>query len=279
MTQPLISIVTPSFNQAAYLPECLHSVASQRDARFEHVIFDGGSTDESAAILQRFGSAAGQQHVRWTSEKDNGQSDALNKGFRAARGEIIGWLNSDDRYRAGCFRAVAAAFAKHPKVDILYGDYTWMNAEGETIQLRRETSFSRFVLMYHRVLYIPTTALFFRRRIFEEGNFLDERLHYAMDFEFLLRLSMLGYRFVHLPRILADFRFHPTSKTSHFAARQREEQDRAMYRYSPLLRSCSGKWISRPLAQTLRVAAGIRRYAEKTVRGYYFSQFSPKPNS
>ena len=144
----------------------------------------------------------------WLTEPDSGQSEALNKGFRQAKGEIIGWLNSDDRYRAGCFEQIVQAFADNPDADILYGDYLLVDEAGKTVKIRREIEFSAFILLYHRVLYIPTTATFFRRRVFEEKNWLDESLHYAMDLEFFIRLAARGYRFRHIPEILADFRVH-----------------------------------------------------------------------
>ncbi len=115
-----------------------------------------------------------------------------NKGFQRAKGEIIGWLNSDDRYRPDCFEHVVRAFEENPDVDIVYGDYLMVDAAGKVLKIRREIEFSAFVLLYHRVLYIPTTATFFRRRVFDEGNWLDETLQYAMDLEFFIRLSDLG---------------------------------------------------------------------------------------
>src|SRR6185437_12218473 len=101
-----ISVVTPSFNQAAFIEEALWSVKNQGYPWVEHLVMDGGSTDETVSILKRYSSQTGWEHLKWVSEPDNGQSDALNKGFRVATGDIIGWLNSDDRYRTGCFQAI-----------------------------------------------------------------------------------------------------------------------------------------------------------------------------
>jgi glycosyltransferase involved in cell wall biosynthesis len=273
MTRPLISIVTPSFNQAAYLRECLHSVATQEAGLVEHLVVDGGSSDDTVSVLQSFDGKPEYAHLQWTSERDRGQSDALNKGFRAASGEIIGWLNSDDRYRAGCFRAALQAFRDHPEVDVIYGDYAWIDERGNVLQLRREISFSAFVLLYHRVLYIPTTAMFFRRRILEGGHLLDDSLHYAMDFEFFVRLHANGYRFLHIPVFLGDFRFQPGSKTSLHPERQLAEQKNVMRRYSPLLRHQQQGALSQGLTGVLRAAAAVRRYGEKALRGYYLTQF------
>ncbi len=272
MTRPLISIVTPSFNQGAYLSEALESVTSQGRTDVEHIVMDGGSTDRSQAILAAAANG-GNSDLQWVSERDNGQSHALNKGLRIARGEIIGWLNSDDRYRPGCFDAVVSAFQKYPDVDIIYGDYTLVDQAGSMLQLRREIEFNRFVLMYHRVLYIPTASTFFRRRVIDDGHLLNETLHYAMDYEFFLRLSLQGYRYRHVPRCFADFRIHPEGKSSRASHFQLQEQDAVIESYAPALNRCASPRTRRHLFRALRLAAGLRRYSEKLLRGYYFDRF------
>jgi glycosyltransferase involved in cell wall biosynthesis len=266
------TVVTPSLNQGAYLDEALRSVGVQRPAALEHLVIDGGSRDGSLGILRRH-AASGRTQLRWVSEPDRGQSHALNKGFLQARGEIVGWLNSDDRYLPGCFAAIARAFAAYPEADVIYGDYNWIDERGRVFRIRREIEFSYFVLLYHRVLYIPTTATFFRRRIFEEGNLLDERLHFAMDYEFFLRLSSRGYGFRHIPVVLADFRFHRTSKSCSMPEKQLQEQEEVMRRYSPIVRA-QGSPLSRGIVSAvLRSTAAALRYSEKMVRGYYFDRF------
>src|SRR5215467_1765166 len=122
---PKISIVTPSFNHDGFIEEALLSVKKQNYPNLEHIVVDGGSTDGTLEILQRYGSQPGWGHLRWTSEPDHGQSDALNKGFRLAQGDIVGWLNSDDRYRVGCLQKIVQAFSTHSQADVIYGDYTW----------------------------------------------------------------------------------------------------------------------------------------------------------
>src|SRR5438552_10816229 len=111
--QPTISIVTPSFNQAQFVEECLQSVKSQSYGCVEHIVTDGVSTDGTVEIIKRYSQEPSSGYLRWASEPDHGQSDALNKGFRMATGDFVGWLNSDDRYRPGCFRAVVDAFEKN----------------------------------------------------------------------------------------------------------------------------------------------------------------------
>ncbi|HEX8892830.1 MAG TPA: glycosyltransferase family 2 protein [Terriglobales bacterium] len=270
---PSISIVTPSLNQGAFLSEALHSVREQKYDELEHLVIDGGSDDNTTKILCQCTDEARWKHLRWTSEPDHGQSHALNKGFAKASGDIIGWLNSDDRYRPGCLNYVSRIFQERPDIDVVYGDYTWIDENGRTIQRRREIEFSYFILLYHRVLYIPTTAAFFRRRVIDEGNWLDQSLQYAMDFEFFVRLASRGYRFLHVPATLGDFRFQQASKTCRSPHKQLEEVNRLINSKSPVLRRLESPAVRVAVLALLRSCAAAMRYSEKFVRGYYFDQF------
>jgi GT2 family glycosyltransferase len=267
MTLPSISIVTASLNQGSFLGEALKSVGSQGYPACEHLVLDGGSSDDTVGLLKAF--AATSPALWWRSGPDGGQSAALNEGFRRASGDIIGWLNADDRYRAGCFEAVAEAFAAHPEVDVLYGDYTFIDPVGNHIGLRREIEFSRFILRYHKVLYIPTAAAFFRRRVFEEGYFLSDSLHYAMDLEFFLRLDAAGYRFFHLAKVLADFRIHPAAKSTQFIDRQRAEHRQVVLQTTPLSRRFRSMRARNAAANALQIPAAVLRRLEKLLRGLY----------
>jgi glycosyltransferase involved in cell wall biosynthesis len=269
---PLISIVTPSFNQARFIDEMLTSVQSQGYSNYEHIIIDGMSADGTIEILHNRFANNDRTNVFWLSELDSGQSEALNKGFHLAKGEIIGWLNSDDRYQPNCFEHVTRAFRDHPEIDILYGDYCLINESGEILKVRREIEFNAFILRYHRVLYIPTTATFFRRRIFDENNWLDEKLHYAMDLEFFIRLSERGYRFMHLSKVLADFRLQPTSKTCTSPDKQRAEHQHIIITASPLLYNLPSPHLEIIMLPFLQLLAGVKRYSEKLQRGYYWEQ-------
>lgn len=274
---PQISIVTPSYNQRTFIELALESVRSQNYASVEHVVVDGASTDGTAEYLRSLSGKAGWEHLRWISEPDQGQSDALNKGFKIASGDIIGWLNTDDVYRSGCFGVIISAFENNRAIDVLYGDTTWIDENSRIIQVRREIEFSRFVLAYHHVLYIPTTSTFFRRRIFDEGNWIDTRYRYAMDYEFFLRLANADYRFQHIPHVLADFRWHSESKSGSQSQKHLAEHDDIARMYSPLLRRMPA---GIPLALARKVArllAAGRRYSEKLLRGYYFEQYRSAP--
>ncbi len=265
---PKISIVTPSLNQEKFIEDCIRSVLEQSYPNFEHIIIDGGSTDGTLNILKRY------PHLIWVSESDRGQSDALNKGFRLASGDIIGWLNADDRYLPGCFQQVSSFMVEHPEVDILYGDYRFINEQGNVLQIRKELDFDIFMLKYLHILYIPTTASFFKRKIFDEGNFLNIEYHYAMDYEFFVRLALKGYKFVHINAILADFRWHETNKSSLAARKQRLEQEKALLELDPLLRRLK-RFSSLQMAfkMILRLWARGKRYLLKGIKGYYLTQW------
>lgn len=274
-----ISIVTPSFNQGCYLSEALESVRLQGHSDTEHLVLDGGSTDGTVPLLQCLSRQKCWSYLRWISGPDGGQSEALNRGFALAKGDIIGWLNSDDRYRPGCFEHVIKAFEENPEVDIFYGDYTIIDQDGTFLRVRREIGFNRFILLYHRVLYIPTPSTFFRRRVFQEGNSLERDLHYAMDYEFFLRLANAGYRFRHLPQVLADFRLHPASKSCTAERLQAEEKQRIMRAISPLNSLLRLPFLRELAFFALQTTASLLRWSEKALRGYYFSQsrlISPK---
>jgi glycosyltransferase involved in cell wall biosynthesis len=272
--KPLISVVTPSFNQGSFIGEAMESVRRQTSQICEHLVIDGMSTDGTVDLLRGQPQNTDRRFF-WISERDSGQSEALNKGFRRANGEIIGWLNSDDRYRVNCFDHVVQAFKDNPNVDIIYGDYVVVDEVGKMLKIRREIEFNAFVLLYHRILYIPTTATFFRRRIFEDGNWLDERLQYAMDLEFFIRLSRRGYRFKHIPQLLADFRMQPNSKTCRAPDRQRMEHREVVFAAAPIFRRLASPRSRNLTLPLLRSIACLFRYSEKLLRGYYWEKMRP----
>jgi glycosyltransferase involved in cell wall biosynthesis len=270
LSNPKISIVTPSYNQGDYIESAIQSVLSQGYSNLEHIILDNCSSDQTLEILQRY------DHLVWKSEPDRGQSDALNRGFQMASGEIMGWLNADDRYLPGCFRTVTDGFQQHLHSDVLYGDYRWINGQGDVLQSRREIDFDWFILKYLHVLYIPSTSTFFRRRVFDEGNFLDPSFKYSMDYEFFIRLAQKGYQFTHLPSYLADFRWHSNNKSTIGLDKQFAEMNAALLRHDgflnrvpvPLRASCR---------ETLKWVAQCKRYLLKGMKGYYFDQWQPRP--
>lgn len=202
--EPLVSVLTPSFNQAKWLEDNLRSVASQSYARIEHVVVDGGSFDGSVEVLEN-----ASERVRWVSEKDRGQSNALNKAFALSKGEIIGWLNSDDAYYDS--RAVETAvefFKRNPDADVAYGHAARVDADGRIVYFMYAPRFAYWRLKWGCFLIQP--AVFIRRRAIEK-QFVDESFHYAMDWELWLRLAQ-ACRFHRIDRVLAIDRTHPGRK-------------------------------------------------------------------
>ena len=208
MQLPLISIVTPSYNQARFLEETLRSVVAQGYPRTEHIVVDGGSTDGSVDIIKRY-----ESHLRsWVSEKDRGQSHAINKGLAQATGEILTWLNSDDTLLPGALNEVGAFFAGHPDVDLVYGDYLYTDADGRP--MRRRHVFDKISyesLLYHD--YLGQPAVFFRRSLLDKVGPIDESLHYCMDWDLFLRMWRVC-RPCHLPRVLATYRLDQAAKSN-----------------------------------------------------------------
>jgi len=271
---PKISIVTPSYNQARFLMETLRSVKEQGYAEIEHIVVDGASTDGSVQILKECSARPEWAHLRWLSEPDRGQSNALNKGFRMATGDLVGWLNSDDTYADGCLSKVVKAFDKWEEVDVLYGDCYWIDECGRILQVRREIDFSPFILFYNRICFIQSSAaLFIRRSIFDRGYFLDEDYHYSMDYEFYLRLAVEGYRFAHVRDILGSFRWHGSSKSSACPDKELSEWATAREKYAPALKRFRNRYSKSVALAVLQSTATVLRWGKKAIRGYYFTQF------
>jgi len=212
VTVPKLSIVTPSFNQAHFIEETLQSVSRQQYPSLEHIVVDGASTDGTAEILKRYSSMPGWAHLRWISEPDHGQSDAINKGFRMATGDIIGWLNSDDLYEPGSLATVTKAFEENPLVDFIYGDYLIIDETGKTLISKKEIAFD-WEIMLCGLNYIAQPNVFFRSRVFKKLGYLNDSLHYVMDYEFWLRAATHGFRFQHIPTAFAACRWHLSAKT------------------------------------------------------------------
>lgn len=203
-----ISVVTPSLNQSEFLEENILSVLGQNDPAFEHIVIDAASTDHTVEILKRY------PHLRWVSEPDSGQSAALNKGFRMADGDVIGWLNADDCYCPGTFERVRELF-RNEQTMVVYGDGREINQHGNVIGkiIPRRISAREFICYWRWKYSYCQPSFFFRRIALEQVGYLDESLHYVMDHDVFIRLILL-YPFVYVPQCFSSFRIHPESKTS-----------------------------------------------------------------
>ncbi len=210
---PLVSIVTPTFNQGATIRETIDSVASQTYPAVEHIVIDGGSTDETVEILRS------APRVRSISEKDRGQTHAINKGLRMARGEIVAYLNSDDLYLPHAVAAAVDALRSHPEVELVYGDGLVIDGDGATLWewLSRPEDWrlltGYFFLWNDFTNYIMQQATFWRRRLHDRVGWFDEDFHLTMDIEFWLRVGASGAGMLHLPVQLAKFRMAPGTKS------------------------------------------------------------------
>jgi len=204
MEQVDFTIVTPSYNYSDYIRECLDSVRDQEGVTFEHLVYDAGSTDGTLDIIREY------DHVELTVEPDKGMSDAINKGFKSAKGKWVMWLNTDDYFLPGALAEVKSFAENKHDADVIYGCWNFIGKEGD--YQRAMNVFPIQKTMISQFCYIASTSTFFRREtVMDEGYLLNERFKYVMDGEYYNRLIKLGKKFVYLPRLLADFRSHDAS--------------------------------------------------------------------
>jgi len=267
---PTISIVTPSFGQGHFLERTLYSVINQKYPALEYVVQDGGSTDDTVEVLRRFEGSL----TRWTSEPDDGQADAINRGFAHTSGEIMAYLNSDDLLLPGALAYVARYFAAHPEVDVVYGNRVIIDEHDGQIGVQ--------VLPRHddeelTVLdFVPQETLFWRRTAWEAaGGQIDPSLRFALDWDLLLRLRSSGAKMVRVPRFLGAFRVHEEQKTATWfdqclieceALRQRVHgraisHDEAVARAAPYMR----RHVPHHLWHRLKVRLPLRRQPVRTL--------------
>jgi glycosyltransferase involved in cell wall biosynthesis len=205
--EPLVSIITPSFNQASFLEETIQSVLAQEYRNIEYIIVDGGSTDGSLEIIQRYA----DRLAGWVSEPDRGQTDAINKGFALAKGEFLAWINSDDTYLPQAVSEASAYLQTHPEVGMVYGDANLIDETGQVIGKfpARQTDYKRLRQGY---VHIPQQASFFRSSLWRQVGPLDPSFYFAMDYDLWVRLARFAPLHYH-PRLWANFRLHGAGKS------------------------------------------------------------------
>lgn len=216
---PKITVVVPSYNQGGFLERTLRSVLDQEYPNLELIVMDGGSTDNSIQVIKKYA----DRITYWVSEKDNGQTDALARGFAKSTGDIQCWLNSDDLHEPGVLRKVAAYFEDHPEVDAVFGSTIWIDADDQPLRIHHEMPFVRFVWL-HTYNYIPGMSMFWRRQVYERAGGLDPAFNLAMDADLWSRISRVG-RIGHVRDIWSRMRFYPDQKNRTLRdASDREDQ-------------------------------------------------------
>jgi len=203
---PQVSIITPSYNQAQFIEETIRSVLLQNYPALEYIIIDGGSTDGTIDVLRHY-----EGWLRWVSKPDRGQTDAINKGLLMATGDILAYLNSDDMYLPGGIRAIANYFRSHPEIGLVYGECRVIDEQGRELGYLPGHPFN-LRRTIERAEFLPQQATFWRREAMEKVGLFDDTLHYAMDYEYFLRVAQ-SFPVAYLPQPVACFRMQRTSKT------------------------------------------------------------------
>lgn len=218
-----VSFVIPTRNQARFIRRCLDGCLAQKLEDFEIIVSDGLSTDGTQDVLASYG-----DRISWTSERDSGQAEAVNKGVARATGEVVAWINSDDYYPdAGCLQAVISEFERDPETDVVYGDAFVVTGDGAPIRPYRNRTFSSARDVIVAPIGPSQPATFFRRRLFMEVGGLRTDLHYALDYELWIRMFARARRIRRVPRVLACVTFHPDAKSTYAMLPQIREATRA----------------------------------------------------
>jgi len=224
--KPLVSIITPSYNQGKFIRQTIESVFMQDYENVEYIVVDGGSKDDTLSILKEY-----EGKLTYISERDNGQSDAINKGFRMAKGEIVAWLNSDDTYEPGCISRAVEEFARNDKIGLVYGDGYITDAEDRKIKVFEYTQEFDLWKLVNYWDYIMQPATFFRASYLKEVGYLDVELQYCMDWDLWIKLASVS-EVKYINEILACSREYGDTKTSTGGEERLKEIIRLLQKYS-----------------------------------------------
>jgi GT2 family glycosyltransferase len=201
----LVSIVTPSYNQVPFLEQTMRSVLEQDYPSLEYIVVDGASSDGSVEIIRKYS----DRLAWWVSEKDKGQGEAINKGLARAKGEIVGWINSDDYYLPNAVSSAVKIFERNPDVVLVYGDMLAVDQTGETTNVLKYSQYSLEDLLCFQIIGQP--AVFFRRDAYEKAGGIDTTFHFMLDHHLWIRIAEQG-KILHVPQIWAAARYHPLAK-------------------------------------------------------------------
>lgn len=251
--KPLVSIITPSFNQGKFLKQTIQSITNQDYQNIEYIIIDGGSTDNSVDIIRKHRNKISY----WVSEPDRGQAHAINKGLSIANGEIVGWLNADDLLLPKTVSLIIQAFRENPHVDVVYGHLDRIDENGKLIHTptlpKDKVEFSRQLIVGECIVNQPGS--FWRKQMIEKVGYLDESLHYGLDYDYWIRIAIAGGAFKKIPNTVAQFRISKDSKTI------KETEKMAIEQLKILNRVLSSEDLSR---KTGLSRAQIAQQARKT---------------
>jgi len=267
-----ISVIVPSLDQGRFLGACLESILAQQGVVLEVLVFDGGSSDRSPEIIERY---ADRLHYR-QCRPDGGQAAALRAGFERATGELLCWVNSDDLLLPGALQSAVGYLSRNPRCPLVYGSTLWIDADGALLQARREIEFDWKILAFG-YSFLPQPATVFRREAYRRVSGIDPQLQCCMDHDLWHQLVQLGPP-THLPCFLAAMRDHAATKTRRMAAMFRREEDLLRQRYLGVgrVRYHLQHYWHRARRVALRAEQGCyrelgveeRRWCERSIRRY-----------
>lgn len=231
MVYPKLSIITPSYNQGSFIEQTITSILDQNYPNLEYIVVDGGSTDKTVTILKKY-----SKRIKWISEKDNGQADAINKGVRMSTGDIIGYINSDDYYLPNAFERVAEIFIKNKNLQWMTGEYIVVNEKGKKIHslivgYKRMWRFFGNTTILSILNFLAQPSTFWRKEVVKKIGLFDTSLKYAFDYDFWLRLSK-NFQLYKLTTPLSAFRIHSQAKGTKSYKKQFAEELQVVNRYT-----------------------------------------------
>jgi len=222
---PKLTIVTPSYNQGRFLERTLLSILNQNYPNLELIVMDGGSTDDSATIIQRY-----ERYIQhWQSKPDKGQAAALADGFALASGDILAYLNSDDVYLPGALKMVGTFFKEHPAINFVYGDCLVIDPNDEVIRRMCPPDFDRNIFLYENNI-VPQPSAFWRKGLYLRAGGIDQSFSFCMDYDLMMKFIQIGERPVRVKQVLSGFRWHLEAKTSRLEATRRREYARIFHK-------------------------------------------------